>query len=427
MADQIRDHFRVERVLKQSEWGTVSLVWDQRTKTRRIYRDFVGNGEAYRRMLGVDCPFLPGVEAVEEADGHVLVLEEYIQGDTLAEILACGPLLPEQTGRIAIQLCRGLEALHAVGIVHRDVKPENVILRGEEAVLIDFDVSRLNKEEQDTDTHMMGTAGYAAPEQYGFAQSDARADIYALGVLLNEMLVRQHPAKQLAEGVYLPVISKCIEVNVDRRFSSARELLGALERVIPVRKERKKRGRPTRWIALAAAVCVLAGGIIYAFFREKALSKEPSVELVWVGENRTGFRYDPDGDGEKEDYVFGIVVDADLPDQHITNEYIGIRETDSPNRNPYPCVWRYGEDGSLQAAGEFKQLLEDVTLTIRCETDPEAKPVIVPQPGGWPGALRIFFPAGLCGTWVYEAGAVLDGTTLTASAITTTYRLQAGS
>ena len=102
MADQIRDHFRVERVLKQSEWGTVSLVWDQRTKSRRIYRDFVGCGDAYRRMLGVDCPFLPRVEAVEETDGHVLVLEEYIQGDTLAELLACGPLLPEQAATVEL-------------------------------------------------------------------------------------------------------------------------------------------------------------------------------------------------------------------------------------------------------------------------------------------------------------------------------------
>ena len=98
----------------------------------------------------------------------------------------------------------------------------------------------------------MGTAGYAAPEQYGFSQTDARADIYALGVLLNEMLVRQHPAKRLAEGVYLPTISKCIEVNVDRRYGSARELLSALEAVSAEPVGRKKPSFVYKLIALLA-------------------------------------------------------------------------------------------------------------------------------------------------------------------------------
>ena len=94
-----------------------------------------------------------------------------------------------------MQICKALGILHNSGIVHRDIKPENILVRGTEAVLIDFDAARLVKPEHRTDTQIMGTTGYAAPEQFGFSQTDARADIYSLGIVFNEMLIRQHPSK----------------------------------------------------------------------------------------------------------------------------------------------------------------------------------------------------------------------------------------
>ena len=81
-----------------------------------------------------------------------------------------------------------------------DVKPENIILRGSEAVLIDFDAARLHKPEHEMDTQILGTTGFAAPEQYGLSQSDLRTDIYSVGILINVMLTGEHPSKKLAEG-----------------------------------------------------------------------------------------------------------------------------------------------------------------------------------------------------------------------------------
>lgn len=77
---------------------------------------------------------------------------------------------------------------------------ENVILRGADAVLIDFDAARLYKPELENDTQILGTTGFAAPEQYGLSQTDIRTDIYAVGILINVMLTGRHPSKKLAEG-----------------------------------------------------------------------------------------------------------------------------------------------------------------------------------------------------------------------------------
>jgi serine/threonine protein kinase len=115
-----------------------------------------------------------------------------------------------------------------MGAVHRDIKPENVILRETGAVLIDFDASRIYKEAQENDTKVLGTTGYAAPEQYGIAQTDGRADIYSLGVLMNVMLTGKHPATVLAGGRMGHIILRCTMMNPDKRFQTIRHLMDAL-------------------------------------------------------------------------------------------------------------------------------------------------------------------------------------------------------
>lgn len=216
------------RVLKQSPRGTVSVVRHKKSGTRYVFRRYSGSGEVYRRLLPVLCPHLPQIMEAAEQDGQTAVLEEYVQGDTLAELLMGARLTEREARQVTMQLCQALHVLHSMGAVHRDVKPENVILRGSDAVLIDFDAARIYKVESESDTQVLGTTGFAAPEQYGIFQSDERADIFSLGVLLNIMLTGKHPSREMAAGKMGRIVRKCTMTAPEQRYQSARALMEVL-------------------------------------------------------------------------------------------------------------------------------------------------------------------------------------------------------
>ena len=216
------------RVLKQSPRGTVSVVRHKRSGTRYVFRRYSGSGEVYRRLLPVLCPHLPQIMEAAEQDGQTAVLEEYVQGDTLAELLMGARLTEREARQVTMQLCQALHVLHSMGAVHRDVKPENVILRGSDAVLIDFDAARIYKDESESDTQVLGTTGFAAPEQYGIFQSDERADIFSLGVLLNIMLTGKHPSREMTAGKMGRIVRKCTMTAPEQRYQSARALMEVL-------------------------------------------------------------------------------------------------------------------------------------------------------------------------------------------------------
>ena len=216
------------RVLKQSPRGTVSVVRHKKNGTRYVFRRYSGSGEVYRRLLPVLCPHLPQIMEAAEQDGQTAVLEEYVQGDTLAELLMGARLTEREARQVTMQLCQALHVLHSMGAVHRDVKPENVILRGSDAVLIDFDAARIYKDESESDRQVLGTTGFAAPEQYGIFQSDERADIFLLGVLLNIMLTGKHPSREMAAGKMGRIVRKCTMTAPEQRYQSARALMEVL-------------------------------------------------------------------------------------------------------------------------------------------------------------------------------------------------------
>ena len=220
--------FAEVRLLKQSPRSRVTLVRHKQSGHCMICRRFHGCGDVYRSLLEIDCPYLPRILEVVEKDGEVIVLEEYIQGDNLAFLLECGPLSPTYARHLTRQLCNALWVLHCLGAVHRDVKPENVILRGDQAVLIDFDASRVFKPNNREDTQVLGTTGYAAPEQYGLSQTDGRADIFALGILLNVLLTGQHPSQSPATGRLGRIVQRCTMTNPQKRFQNVKDLLEVL-------------------------------------------------------------------------------------------------------------------------------------------------------------------------------------------------------
>lgn len=215
-------------LLKESPRGSVAVIRSRRSGTRYILRQFTGSGQVYQRLLSVTCPHLPRIYEAAHREGRTAVLEEYIPGDTLAFLLSGGPLPPRTARDIARQLCQALWTLHALGIVHRDLKPDNVLLRGNQVVLVDFDAARLYGGTGRRDTQVLGTTGYAAPEQYGISPSDQRADIYALGVLLNIMLTGRHPTAAQAPGRMGRIVRKCTMTNPAHRYQSVLSLLEAL-------------------------------------------------------------------------------------------------------------------------------------------------------------------------------------------------------
>lgn len=127
--------------------------------------------------------------------------------------------------KILRALCDALEALHSHGFVHRDIKPENVMIDDHGQVkLIDFDAARAFDGIKSHDTVILGTVGFAPPEQFGVAQSDPRSDIYALGVLFNVMLTGAHPSRKLAAGKAGRLILKCTQIQPGMRYASVAEL-----------------------------------------------------------------------------------------------------------------------------------------------------------------------------------------------------------
>jgi len=220
-------------------YGLVSVLSDKndcrvlRLRHRELGKDVVLRSypkaiEAYSQLAEIECQNIPTVyDAVELSDGQI-VLEEFIDGITLAQVMDAERLIYKRAKAILGELCSALSALHSLGFVHRDVKPENIMLdKGGRLKLIDLNASRMVKG-SGLDTVIMGTIGYTSPEQLGISQSDARTDIYAAGVLLNVMLTGNHPSFQLARGKAGRIVKKCTAINPNDRYRNTQALVNAL-------------------------------------------------------------------------------------------------------------------------------------------------------------------------------------------------------
>ena len=212
----------------------ISLLRHNGSGQRFVLLDQPGDAAIYRSLMSVRCAHLPEIYELAEEDGRLLVLEEFIPGDTLQDLVDCS-LLPEKNAReITLQICQALYVMHGLGLVHRDVKPSNVLIHGDRAVLIDFSASRFMKVSPDEasgeghDTVILGSPGYAAPEQHGLSRTDGRADLYSLGVMLNVMVTGDHPSRKLAGGRLGRVISRCTMTNPKKRYSDVVHLMEAL-------------------------------------------------------------------------------------------------------------------------------------------------------------------------------------------------------
>lgn len=178
-----------------------------------------------------DCVCFPKILEVIEEDDQTIIIEEYIEGINLEQYMM-GETVPEKEAvKIARQVCEALSLLHHASpmIVYRDLKAENVMITPDRNVkLVDFDISRKYQEGKRRDTRLLGTAEYAAPEQFGYFQTDNRTDIYAFGVLFNYMLTGKFPVEFVTEGIYGEMIRKCTEMEPGKRYQSVDEILELL-------------------------------------------------------------------------------------------------------------------------------------------------------------------------------------------------------
>ena len=183
------------------------------------------------------------VYALEEIDGRLFIASEFIDGGTLRQEIERGALEPARALSIAADIADALCAAHAVGVVHRDLKPENVMIGSNGSVkVVDFGIARI----AGVDTRLtqtgaaVGTPAYMPPEQLVAGDADVRSDIYAVGVILTEMLTGHHPLAPGGRPVPVAaseVTSRCLQVDPANRYQTARDLLQALQTAIEQAEE----------------------------------------------------------------------------------------------------------------------------------------------------------------------------------------------
>lgn len=188
--------------------------------------------EMYRRLSTVENKYVVKFFGTTIVDDKFYAVEEFVDGITLSTYLAKkGPLSDNEAILIALEVCLGLKAVHSLGIVHRDINPNNIMLTSNNDVkIIDFGISRTTKANQSCDTQILGTQGYTAPEQFGFHQTNERADIYSVGVLINYMKTMSLPSENLVSGGLSEIVLKCTQIDESNRYRNIEVLMSALHK-----------------------------------------------------------------------------------------------------------------------------------------------------------------------------------------------------
>ncbi len=192
----------------------------------------VEDTEIYRKLMSINHKNVVRIYELTVINNEFYAVCEYVHGKTLNEIISTdGPLNENFARSVISDICDGLEAVHSVNLVHRDISPGNIMIADNgSAKIIDFGISRIRKNHAGADTQILGTHGFAAPEQYGFSQTGRKADIYSLGVLINYMVTGCLPKYKIANGIFSEIVIKCTQMDENRRFDSVQEIKFAIDK-----------------------------------------------------------------------------------------------------------------------------------------------------------------------------------------------------
>lgn len=225
----IREHYDIIRTHTGHTGSRVFFLRHKTLEEKIVLKIYPEKNDIYLFLKTISFENLPTIYDTYELDDGFAILEEYIDGITVSEVLESGLYTYRGAKAVISNVCDALKILHNHGFIHRDIKPENVIISKDGIVkVIDFNVSRRRRENQNHDTEIMGTIGYASPEQLGISQTDSGSDIYSTGVLLNVMLTGKHPSDMLAKGKAGRIVLKCTQIHSDKRYANITQLRDAL-------------------------------------------------------------------------------------------------------------------------------------------------------------------------------------------------------
>jgi Tol biopolymer transport system component len=284
-----------------------------------------------RTIAALNHPNILGIHDIGAHDGAPFLVSEFLEGQTLREKLASGPLPVRRAIDYALGIARGLAAAHDKGIVHRDLKPENVfVTRDGQIKVLDFGLAKLVTPEENHDATVtlaspatlpgmvMGTVGYMSPEQVRGEPCDSRSDIFSFGAVLYEMLtgkrafrrntsaetmtaiLREEPPALNETGWQGPlelqrILARCLEKNVARRFQSASDLAFAMESLsatsigtptgaatgaatgmsTATSAPQTKANLTRAWLPWAIAAALLVGTVVWEMARPAAAPANP--------------------------------------------------------------------------------------------------------------------------------------------------------
>ena len=320
--------YRIVKLLGEGGMGVVYLAEDSRlgrtVALKSLPRRFLTDATRRERLkrearaaAALTHPGIATVYALEDVDGETFIASEYVAGETLRDEIARGPLPIGRSLQTALALAEALTAAHERGIVHRDLKPENVIRHPSGTVkILDFGLARFHDAEQTTlhlsrEGMVLGTPAYMSPEQIRAEDVDGRSDLFALGVMLHEMVSGRHPfghadgattmaailgaepARLSADPYADPALVSAIEMVTrrcmakarDERYRSAGELVAVLEAVRsgaglsappPAARPAQPAAGPLWWWQFhQAAVTALYAGLVALLWHARELSPGP--------------------------------------------------------------------------------------------------------------------------------------------------------
>ena len=270
---EMQEHWNAEEYLKESEESFTILVrenvsgilcvlkWGRKLQAEMLCNEM----EILQKLTDMGLTGIPKAYRIFEENSGVYFLREYIEGTPLSQmVLQKGGIQERELCRISIKICRATEQFQKLEdpMIHRDIKPENIVItHGGEVAFIDFGTMRSYKKDSQRDTFVVGTRGTAAPEQYGYNQTDQRTDVYAIGRTMLYMATESYELDQILEcGVnreLKKIIKKACSFEPDKRYADAAELGRAIEKC---QENNKKNG----YKKAGAVVGLIAAGYVLA-------------------------------------------------------------------------------------------------------------------------------------------------------------------